>query len=180
MAISDTGAFQQVSFVNSICTLKGGTHVAHVTDQIVEEIAKKVNRENKSGMEIKANHIKNYLMVFVNCLIENPAFDSQTKETLKTAQGKFGSTCDMTKKFIKDVLNSGICSQITEWAKMKEKLDIGKQVGLQFHQVCSMGDRRDHFFSDHDSADVLLPDHFVRFGIFFKHQESKNHFIHWR
>ena len=26
----------QVSFVNSICTIRGGTHVTHVSDQIVE------------------------------------------------------------------------------------------------------------------------------------------------
>ena len=27
----------EVSFVNSICTIRGGTHVTHVSDQIVEE-----------------------------------------------------------------------------------------------------------------------------------------------
>ena len=30
------GAQTEVSFVNSICTIRGGTHVAHVSDQIVE------------------------------------------------------------------------------------------------------------------------------------------------
>ena len=36
-SLSD-GQFQQVSFVNSICTSKGGTHVNYVTDQIVSRI----------------------------------------------------------------------------------------------------------------------------------------------
>ena len=38
LAPSD-GHFQQVSFVNSIATTKGGTHVTHVTDQICKHIA---------------------------------------------------------------------------------------------------------------------------------------------
>ena len=33
--------------------------------------------------------------VFVNALIENPAFDSQTKDTLTTKQSKFGSKCEV-------------------------------------------------------------------------------------
>jgi len=39
MTVSE-GQFQQVSFVNRIATPKGGTHVAHVADQLVEAIAK--------------------------------------------------------------------------------------------------------------------------------------------
>jgi DNA topoisomerase-2 len=36
-SLSD-GQFQQVSFVNAISTSKGGTHVAYITDQIVQRI----------------------------------------------------------------------------------------------------------------------------------------------
>ncbi len=32
--LSESSAFTQVSFVNSICTTKGGTHVSHVVDQV--------------------------------------------------------------------------------------------------------------------------------------------------
>ena len=37
MSISD-GQFQQNSFVNSIATTTGGTHVNHVADQIVKDL----------------------------------------------------------------------------------------------------------------------------------------------
>ena len=34
VTVSD-GQFSQVSFVNSICTYKGGTHVTYIADQVV-------------------------------------------------------------------------------------------------------------------------------------------------
>lgn len=96
------GAFQQVSFVNSICTFKGGQHVIHVTNQVVNHVLKEVNKGRKAkGMEIKAFHVLPHLSIFVNALIENPAFDSQTKETLNTRSHAFGSTCDLPAAFLK-------------------------------------------------------------------------------
>ena len=45
-SLSD-GQFQQVSFVNSICTSKGGTHVNYIADQIVQRIFAVVQKKNK-------------------------------------------------------------------------------------------------------------------------------------
>ena len=39
-------------------------------------------------------------MIFVKATIVNPAFDSQTKETLTTNVKKFGSKCEIDKAFI--------------------------------------------------------------------------------
>lgn len=50
-SLSD-GQFQQVSFVNSICTIKGGSHVNYLADQIVEKIMDVLKRKHK-GVEIK-------------------------------------------------------------------------------------------------------------------------------
>jgi DNA topoisomerase-2 len=47
-AISE-GSFQQVSFVNSIATTKGGTHVDHVSKQIVEALIDAVKKKNKAA-----------------------------------------------------------------------------------------------------------------------------------
>ena len=75
VSVSD-GSFDQVSFVNSICTVKGGQHVQYIADQVAAEACKKANKKNK-GMQIRPHHVRNHLRLFVNCLIENPAFDSQ-------------------------------------------------------------------------------------------------------
>ena len=93
IAPSDDG-FQQISFVNSIATTKGGTHVNHVAEQVVERVLEHLKKKHK-GMDkvLKPNHVKSHLKVFVNCLIENPAFDSQTKENMTLKQSAFGSKC---------------------------------------------------------------------------------------
>jgi DNA topoisomerase-2 len=41
--------------------------------------------------------------VFVNSLIENPTFDSQTKETLTLKPSAFGSKCELDAAFFKKV-----------------------------------------------------------------------------
>lgn len=100
VAITD-GEFQQVSFANSICTVRGGTHVEYVAKQVIKTVLEAASKKNKGGGEIKPSHVKNHLWVFVKALIENPAFDSQTKETLTTKMSDFGSKCELTDDFLK-------------------------------------------------------------------------------
>lgn len=47
--------------------------------------------------------MKNHIWVFVNCLIENPSFDSQTKENMTLQPKSFGSKCQLSEKFFKAV-----------------------------------------------------------------------------
>lgn len=47
--------------------------------------------------------VKNHMWVFVNSLIENPTFDSQTKETMTLQSKSFGSKCEVSDKFAKQV-----------------------------------------------------------------------------
>lgn len=80
LTMSEKG-FQQISFVNSIATSKGGRHVDYVADQIVTKLVDVVKKKNKGGVAVKAHQVKNHMWIFVNALIENPTFDSQTKRT---------------------------------------------------------------------------------------------------
>ncbi|EPT26031.1 DNA topoisomerase 2, putative [Toxoplasma gondii ME49] len=125
---TDGGQFQQVSFVNSICTTKGGTHVSHVIEPLLAAIVKKANTKNKGGMEIKAAHVKQHLWIFVSCLIVNPAFDSQTKETLTTKPAKFGSKCTLADKTIGQVVKSSIVENVVLWAQTKQQVELRKQM----------------------------------------------------
>ena len=74
--------------LNGIFTYKGGKHVEYITNQITKKVADFIAKKNKKK-QIKHSYIKDNLWVFVNCVIENPSFDSQTKEYLNTVQSKF-------------------------------------------------------------------------------------------
>ncbi|CAJ0597101.1 unnamed protein product, partial [Cylicocyclus nassatus] len=67
-----TTGFQQISFVNNIATTGGGKHVDYIVDQLVNIVKPLVDSHLKTG--IKRVAIKHQLCVFVNALIENPAF----------------------------------------------------------------------------------------------------------
>jgi len=129
VAASDDG-FQQFSFVNSIATTKGGTHVAHVADQVVDKVLEHLKKKHK-GMEktIKPAHVKSHMKIFVNCLVENPAFDSQTKEFMSLKQSAFGSKCPLSDKFLKGMLDCGILESILTFAQSKQNKDMKKTDG---------------------------------------------------
>ena len=127
VGVSD-GTFQQVSFVNSICTMKGGQHVQYIADQVANRLINVVKKKNK-GQEIKASNIKNHLAIYVNALVVNPAFDSQTKENLTTKIAAFGSTCQVSEKIYKAIEKSGIVDNILSWAKFKQNAELKKKGG---------------------------------------------------
>ncbi|EPR78948.1 DNA topoisomerase II [Spraguea lophii 42_110] len=120
--------FQQVSFVNSICTTKGGSHVNFITDQIVDAIIENFKKKEKS-VKIKPQQVKRCLFVFINSLIENPAFDSQTKENLTLRASAFGSACKLSDAFLKKIINSEIMKKVTESAKAVQNKELTKTDG---------------------------------------------------
>jgi DNA topoisomerase-2 len=116
------GGFEHISHVNNICTYHGGSHVDYINDQIINYIQKQIEKKNKDAInKIKSHSIKDHYMIFINCTIENPAFTSQTKETLKTKQSEFGSTCELSEKTLKKINSSGILNVLLEYLKFKEE-----------------------------------------------------------
>ena len=61
--------FTQVSFVNGVYTSKGGKHVEYILNQIVKKISEYIKKKKK--ITVKPMTIKEQLMLFVNCVIEN-------------------------------------------------------------------------------------------------------------
>lgn len=125
VALSDKG-FQQMSFVNSIATTKGGRHVDHVTELIVKQLTETLKKKNKGGIAIKSFQIKNHLWIFINCLINNPTFDSQTKENMTLQAKSFGSKCTLSEKFVTSVTKTGIVEAVLTWAKFKADSQLQK------------------------------------------------------
>lgn len=94
----------------------------------MEKIQAVILKKNKK-IVIKPHQIKANLWIFVNCLIDNPAFDSQTKETLGTKAVDFGSTAELTDKFLKGILESGIVESILKVAQAREEAKMAKTLG---------------------------------------------------
>jgi DNA topoisomerase-2 len=120
--------FEQISFVNGICTYKGGSHVDYVVNQIIKKLEVIILKKYKDA-KIKASTIKDNLIVFLDSVVDNPAFTSQTKETLKTKQSEFGSGFEISDKFIKNLASTGIVDQIINLAKLKEESFLKKTDG---------------------------------------------------
>tara|TARA_B000000557_G_scaffold203230_1_gene168622 strand:- start:1377 stop:4868 length:3492 start_codon:yes stop_codon:yes gene_type:complete len=127
IAVGLSESFQQVSFVNGISTTKGGKHI----DYIVQMICKKMNEYliKKHKINVKANYIKEHLFVFVNCLITNPSFDSQTKDYLSTPTAKFGSKCEISDKCIDTIAKKGLAERVIETYNFKESKLLKKTDG---------------------------------------------------
>jgi DNA topoisomerase-2 len=121
--------FTQVSFVNGIFTSKGGKHVEYITNQIVKKMCALILKKKK--ITVKASVIKEQIMIFVNSTIENPTFDSQTKDFLNTPSSKFGSSCEVSDKFIDKLAKMGVLNTSCELSELKEKKNAKKTDGKQ-------------------------------------------------
>uniref|UniRef100_A0A914XMA9 DNA topoisomerase 2 n=1 Tax=Plectus sambesii TaxID=2011161 RepID=A0A914XMA9_9BILA len=127
VTVSDKN-LQQVSFVNSIATTKGGRHVDYVADMITAKLIDTIQKKiGKNGMKIRPLQIKNHMWIFVNSLIENPSFDSQTKETLTLQAKSFGSKCELSEKFIAQTMKCGIVETILAWVRFKQNEVMDKK-----------------------------------------------------
>ena len=118
VTITPIDEFCQVSFVNGIFTKDGGKHVDYITDKIVRKLVNYIKKKKK--ITVKKSTIKEQIMLFLRCDIENPSFNSQTKDYLSTVSGKFGSTCDVSDKFIEKVAKLGIMDRACALTQVKE------------------------------------------------------------
>jgi len=125
------GTFHQISFVNSICTYKGGQHVNYVADKVAARLVEILKKKNKGGVELKPAQVKNHLSIFVNCLIENPTFDSQTKEFLTSRPKEFGSDCVLPDSFMKKIEKSEVVENILSFVRFKQNQDLNKKGGTK-------------------------------------------------
>jgi len=118
--------FQQISFVNSICTSKGGSHVESVVNPLVKKACDDLIKKVPG---IKSQFVKNHIFVAIRATLENPSFDSQIKETCTSRYNTFGSRCDLSEKFVKGFMKSPIIEEAKALAKHKETRDLNKTDG---------------------------------------------------
>ena len=133
VALSPNSEFIQVSFVNGIHTAKGGKHVEYILNQITRKLVEFI--EKKKKVKVNPNSIKEQLILFLRCDVENPAFDSQTKDYMNTPSSKFGSKCEVTDKFIEKVAKMGVMDAACALTEVKENKAAKKNDGAKTKSI---------------------------------------------
>lgn len=129
--------FVQVSLVNGISTHRGGKHVEYIANQICKDLAKLMNDKSsaKKKTDIKPAHVRKNLCLFIKCAIENPTFDTQTKECLTTLIKDFGSKCEINDDFIQALYKTSIKEKILEFYSFKDSQQGKKTDGRKMTRV---------------------------------------------
>ena len=131
--ISPVDEFKQVSFVNGIYTSKGGKHVDYIMNQIIKKMCAFIQKKKK--IDVKPTTIKEQIMLFLRCDIDNPAFDSQTKDYMNTPSSKFGSQCVVSDKFIEKLAKMGVMDSACALTEVKENKTAKKSDGSKSKSI---------------------------------------------
>jgi len=134
ISISKNDKFEQISFVNGIATFKGGKHVDYICKLLILGIKNFIQKKHKKT--IQDNYIRNYLRIFIDAVIENPSFDSQTKERLISTPAKFGSKPTLSDKFIKNIIdNTDIVDKVLQFSEFKLNKENKKTDGSKKSKI---------------------------------------------
>ena len=133
VALAPKEEFTQVSFVNGIFTSKGGKHVDYILNQIIRKLVNYI--KSKKKIDVKTSTIKEQLILFVRCDIENPTFDSQTKDYMTTPFANFGSTCQVSDSFIEKIAKMGVMSAACALTEVKENKAAKKTDGSKTKSI---------------------------------------------
>jgi DNA topoisomerase-2 len=123
----------QVSFVNGIYTQKGGKHVDYFMNQLIRKMTAYIHSKKK--IEVRPAILRDRLFVFIHCFVENPTFDSQTKDYLSTPSNLFGSSFEISDKFVKKLVDSGFMEVAVSMTQQKELAMAKKNDGAKTRTI---------------------------------------------
>ena len=110
--------YKNVSFVNSVHTKDGGTHVEYITAQLVNHLRAMIKKKHK--VDARPSEIRNHLCVFIDSTIVNSLFSSQTKEKLITEPREFNTSHEVSLKIAKKIFASEIIESLLDWIEKKQ------------------------------------------------------------
>lgn len=160
----------QMSFVNALWTSRGGSHVLSVINQITKsleevvqaKLAKSTRKKSKpdanpypSASVIAA--IRNKLFIFINCLIENPSFDSQGKEFLTSKPSSFAKESVLSESFLKEIASkSGVVEAVVEEFLMREQNKLIKAAKTKFQKSVNVPKLEDAHKAGSEKCSLIL------------------------
>lgn len=119
VALSPLDGFMHVSFVNGISTANGGSHCDYIIGQILTKLVALI--EQKRKVKVSSTSLKQQLILFLRCDVEEPSFDNQSKDRLVMPYGKFGSSCTVSDKFVDGVYKLGVADLAMKMTNLREE-----------------------------------------------------------
>ena len=154
ICLAPTEEFTQISFVNGIFTSKGGKHVDYILNQIIKKLTEYIKKKKK--IDVKSSTIKEQIMLFIRCDIDNPSFDSQTKDYMNTPMSSFGSKCDISDKFIENIAKLGIMDAACALTQVKENKAATKMDGKKNKSIRGIPKLIDANFAGTDKSNKCI------------------------
>jgi len=119
VGISASDGFDQISFINSVETYQGGTHIDYIMWQIVDKLKEYFKKKHK--VDVKPGDVKAHMRVYISGNVNRPKFSSQTKENLISPVSEWKTSYRVSDKFIKQLTQSPIIQSVLDWVEAKEK-----------------------------------------------------------
>ena len=158
--------FDQISFVNSVETYTGGTHIDYIYLQIAHSLRAFFLKKHK--VEVKPSDIKQHLRLFISANINRPKFSSQTKENMITEVSNYKTSIKLSEKFITKLSKSNVIKAVLDWVEAKRlaaeraelrqlNKDADKQNPNRVEKFCDATEKKDRskcmlFITEGDSA----------------------------
>lgn len=146
VGISHSDGFEAVSFVNSVETYQGGTHVWYVMDQITERLREYLKKKYK--VEVKPADVRNHMRVYISANVNRPKFSSQTKENMISQPGTYKTTWTVPDKFINKLIKSPIIQSVLDWAEAKNKAEELAELRKNSKNIAKASAKRVDKFTD--------------------------------
>lgn len=110
-----------VGFVNGAECSKG-THMRALRNEINQAVVEFITKKDKIK-DLTTRGVDNKYSVFININVSNPAYDSQTKDTLTLPIEKFSKDeklkWEVNEKFLNKIVKSEIVALVRDWYKQK-------------------------------------------------------------
>lgn len=118
-----------IGFVNGAECSKG-THIEAIRNAISKRVRDFINHKEK--IDIPQRSINKLFSVFCNMRIDNPTYNSQTKDELTTPKDKFiiesGFKFELPEIFLKKIESSELIPIVLDWNQKKEDADLKKLI----------------------------------------------------
>ena len=119
-----------IGFVNG-AECSSGTHIRAIHNAVNDAVASYITTKKK--LDIQPKYVDGKYSTFCTFHVDNPTYDSQTKDTLTTPVAKFDTrtpnySFSISKKFLDEICKSDIVDTVVDWFKQKQEVEDQKNL----------------------------------------------------